>query len=128
MRNIKIASLVFLLLFCLQTANAEWVKQTTNSFAWFRDVFFVNASKGWIVGDNGTVMATTDGGSTWTPSKKFTNDSIVQVHFLTEMNGWMLCQRDIYASAPTLRHILGERSTAVSHGRRWSFKTAAANA
>lgn len=97
MRSIKFFMFLFILLFCLQTVNAEWVKQNTNSFAWFRDVFFVNASKGWIVGDNGTIMATTDGGSTWTPSKKFTNDSIIQLHFTNEMSGWMLCERNIYA-------------------------------
>ena len=97
MKTKRSALFIFLLLFCLQTANAEWIKQNTNSLAWFRDVFFVDASRGWIVGDNGTVIATTDGGSTWTPSKKFTNDTIVHVHFTNEMTGWLLCERDIYA-------------------------------
>ncbi|HEX3100200.1 MAG TPA: YCF48-related protein [Pyrinomonadaceae bacterium] len=97
MRSIKLFTFLLISLFCLQTVNAEWVKQNTNTLAWFRDVFFVNASKGWIVGDNGTVMATTDGGTTWTPSKKFTNDKLLQVHFTDEMNGWMLCERDIYS-------------------------------
>lgn len=97
MRTKRSALFIFLLLFCLQAANAEWVKQNTNSLAWFRDVFFVDASRGWIVGDNGTVIATMDGGSTWTPSKKFTNDTIVQVHFTNEMTGWLLCERNIYA-------------------------------
>jgi len=97
MKTSRSALFIFLLLFCLQTANAEWIKQNTNSLAWFRDVFFVDASRGWIVGDNGTVIATTDGGSTWTPSKKFTNDTIIQVHFTNEMTGWLLCERNIYA-------------------------------
>lgn len=97
MRAKRLAIFILLILVCFQSANAEWVKQNTNSLAWFRDVFFVDASRGWIVGDNGTVIATTDGGSTWTPSKKFTNDTIVHVHFTNEMTGWLLCERDIYA-------------------------------
>ena len=91
-------SLILLILLCgIQTANAEWVKQNTNTLAWFRDISFVSETRGWIVGDNGTVMATTDGGSTWTPSKKFTSDNLIQVHFTSDMNGWLLCQRDIYS-------------------------------
>ena len=116
MRLIKTFMLMLVLLFCFQAASAEWVKQNTNTFAWFRDVFFVNASKGWIVGDNGTVMATTDGGSTWTPSKKFTNDTFIQVYFTSEMNGWLLCHRDIYARGANPSSYL-RRTT--DGGRTW---------
>ncbi len=116
MRTRKLALFVFLLLICLQSANAEWVKQNTNSFAWFRDVFFLGADKGWIVGDNGTVMATTDGGSTWTPSKKFTNDSIIQIHFTNDMTGWLLCERNIYARGANASSYL--RKT-VDGGKTW---------
>lgn len=116
MKSIKIFAVLLILLFSLQTANAEWVKQNTNTFAWFRDVFFVNAGRGWIVGDNGTVMATTDGGSTWTPSQKFTNDTLLQVHFTDEMHGWLLCQRDIYSRGQNPSSYL-RRS--VDGGRTW---------
>lgn len=30
-------------------------------------VYFTDASNGWSVGDNGTIMHTTDGGNNWTP-------------------------------------------------------------
>ncbi|MFM9905922.1 MAG: WD40/YVTN/BNR-like repeat-containing protein [Pyrinomonadaceae bacterium] len=97
MRSTKIISTLFILLFCLQTANAEWVKQNTNSFAWLRDVFFVSETKGWIAGEGGTLLSTIDGGSTWVKERKFTNDALVQVYFVNETTGWLLCSRDIYA-------------------------------
>ena len=89
-------SLILILLCGFQTANAEWVKQNTNSFAWFKDVFFVNQSKGWIVGTDGVMISTEDSGATWVQSKKFTADAFIQVHFTDDLNGWLLCERNIY--------------------------------
>lgn len=78
-------------------ANAEWVKQETNTFTWFHDVYFLDDKKGWIVGSDGAMLATEDGGSSWTGSKKFTADALLQVHFENESTGWLLCQRNIFA-------------------------------
>lgn len=104
----RFATVCFLFLFCLSTANAEWIKQTTNSFAWFRDVFFLNERKGWIAGNDGTLLSTVDGGATWLRTPKPTTDSFLQVHFTDEKTGWILCERNIYA----------RRSEATSYLRR----------
>ncbi|MEO7658160.1 MAG: YCF48-related protein, partial [Pyrinomonadaceae bacterium] len=72
MQNLKIVSIMIAMLFCLQTVNAEWVKRNTNSFAWFKDVFFLDQNHGWIVGTDGVLISTDDGGSTWEQSRKFT--------------------------------------------------------
>lgn len=91
-------SFVLLVLLCgFQTAKADWVRQNTNSFAWFHDVFFVNQSKGWIVGGDGVMLSTNDAGQTWVQTPKFTSDAFMQVYFTSEMTGWMLCERNIYA-------------------------------
>ena len=29
-------------------------------------------------------------------SKKFTTDSLLQIHFTSELNGWLLCERNIF--------------------------------
>ncbi len=87
---------VLLLVACVQVSRADWVKQNTNSFAWFKDIFFLDQSRGWIVGTDGVLLSTADGGSTWTQNKKFTNDAILQVHFVTESRGWLLCERNIF--------------------------------
>ena len=80
-----------------QTVNAEWIKQEANSLAWFRDVYFLDHRKGWIVGSDGVMLTTVDGGSNWTYAKKFTTDTLAQIYFENESAGWLLCQRNIYA-------------------------------
>lgn len=96
MKRISKSIIVLALLCGFQTVNADWVKRNTNSFAWFKDIQFLNQSKGWISGTDGVLLSTDDGGTTWVQPKKFTNDAIVQVHFLTETTGWLLCERSIF--------------------------------
>lgn len=67
-----------------------------NTFAWFRDVFFLNQTDGWIVGADGVLVSTTDGGATWVQTRKFTNDNFIQVHFTSRTDGWLLCERDFF--------------------------------
>lgn len=109
-----IAILVLLLGF--QSVNAEWTKQNTNSFAWFKDIFFLNQNQGWIVGSDGVVVSTTDGGTTWTQGKKFTTDAIMQVYFATDTTGWLLCERNIYARGNNATSYLRKTTDG---GRTW---------
>ena len=53
--------------FLLRTSNGgnTWADQALPSFRTPRDIFFLNASAGWIVGEDGLVLQTTDGGATW---------------------------------------------------------------
>jgi len=88
--------IMFLLLVCLQTARADWTKQSSNTLAWLQDVYFLNEQTGWIVGSNGTYLTTNDGGKTWTRGKNLADDTIRQVFFTNEQTGWLLCERDIY--------------------------------
>ena len=96
--------LCLLLLFCFQTANAEWQKQKSSTLAWLRDVYFLNEKIGWITGSGGTFLETKDGCKEWQQINKFTDDSILQVYFADERQGWLLCERDVYnrgASMPS---------------------------
>lgn len=88
---------ILLCLFCLQTARAEWIKQDSNTLAWLHEVFFLNEKTGWISGSNGTFLKTEDGGKSWTQDVKFTDDNILQIFFADSMNGWLLCERNIYS-------------------------------
>lgn len=96
MKIISKIGAMLLLLLAFQTANADWVKQNTNSFAWFKDIFFLDAQHGWIVGTDGVILSTENGGQTWLQDKKFTNDAFVQIRFSSRMNGWLLCERNVY--------------------------------
>lgn len=106
----------FAILLCFQTANAEWVKQRTNSFAWLRDITFVSESKGFIVGTDGTILSTTDGGTTWTQLPKFTTDTFREIHFTDENNGWILCERNVFTRGQNGTSYLRKTSDG---GRNW---------
>jgi photosystem II stability/assembly factor-like uncharacterized protein len=103
-------------LFCIQTVNADWVKQNTKSFAWFKDIFFVDNNKGWIAGTDGVLLSTVDGGTTWSQGRKFTTDAFIQVYFQNESTGWLLCERNIYTRGANATSYL--RKT-VDGGRTW---------
>jgi photosystem II stability/assembly factor-like uncharacterized protein len=98
MRRPKVTFFI-LILGCLgsQVIRADWVKQTTNSFAWYRDITFVTKGRGWIVGTDGVMLTTDNGGATWQPHQRTTTDSIIQIHFTDESTGWILCERNVYA-------------------------------
>lgn len=100
--------IVLALLAGFQTVNAEWVKRNTNTFAWFKDIYFQNQSKGWMLGTDGVLLSTEDGGTTWVQAKKFTADNLIQIHFTTDSIGWMLCERSV----------LGRNDQAMSYLRR----------
>jgi len=96
MFSFKKILILILFLFCSQTAKADWVKQQSNSLAWFHDVYFLTENKGWIAGSGGTLLVTIDGGKSWRKAENFTEDTIREVYFNDENNGWLLCERSIY--------------------------------
>jgi photosystem II stability/assembly factor-like uncharacterized protein len=119
-------SVLFLatILLCIHTANAGWIKQKTNSFAWFKDVFFLNEQRGWIAGTDGALISTNDGGATWVQTHKFTTDAFLQVHFTDEKTGWILCERNIYARGPNASSYLRKTTDGGLHWEKIEFENA----
>lgn len=97
MRRFNLIFIFVLVSLCFQTANADWIKQSSNTLAWLRAGFFVNEKTGFIGGGNGTFLTTNNGGETWNQTEKITSDAIRQIYFADENNGWLLCERDIYS-------------------------------
>ncbi len=50
----------------------------------FRDVFFINASTGWVAGSG--IYKTTNGGTTWT--RQYSNGELDAISFCDSQNGW----------------------------------------
>ncbi len=48
----------------------------------------LDATRGWIVGNGGTALRTTDGGATWTPLTTGVTNNLNDVHFKDSNNGW----------------------------------------
>lgn len=74
------------------SAGGHWIKQESNTLAWLRSVYFLNENKGWVVGTNGTLLTTEDGGTTWRSLKSGTSDNLLDVVFLNEQEGWIICE------------------------------------
>ena len=54
-----------------------------------RGVDFVNPERGWAVGHDGTILATANGGATWTPQTSGTEaDLLSSVSFVDAQTGW----------------------------------------
>ena len=97
----RLFTLLFVLLLTahcpLLTAFASsWSRQKSGTMAWLRAVYFVDQNRGWIAGSNGTLLSTVDGGVTWTKVSLPGRDTLNDVYFSDNANGWLLAQRDVF--------------------------------
>lgn len=76
---------------------AGWNTVRSGTLAWLRSVHFSDKNTGRIVGSQGTILTTTNGGRTWEESPKFTDGTILDVFFRDADNGILLCERDRFA-------------------------------
>ena len=72
-------------------AAGTWTPQSSGTTDHLGGVFFRDANHGWAVGgtyENGTILATTDGGTNWTSQTSGVTDILDSVFFLTTKCGW----------------------------------------
>jgi photosystem II stability/assembly factor-like uncharacterized protein len=95
----SLLTLLFLLLTAhcsLLTAFASpWTRQPSGTMAWLHSVYFLDRNRGWVAGSNGTLLATTDGGTTWRKLSPLTKDTLLDVYFADQQVGWLVATRDI---------------------------------
>jgi photosystem II stability/assembly factor-like uncharacterized protein len=65
-----------------------WQQPQPNGLA-TRDVTFVDANNGWLVGDGGLVMRSNDGGASWTRQPVATLSDLSKVQFADSRSGWL---------------------------------------
>lgn len=116
MKKFKKIFVFLLCLFLFQNANAEWVKQNSNTLAWLHDIYFLNERTGWISGSGGTFLKTEDGGKTWIQTEKITEDNILQIFFADSNNGWLLCERNLFSLGTKMPSYLMKTSDG---GKNW---------
>lgn len=89
MNKFKLAFVV-VLFFSFQM-NAQWYLQNpTNQMYDFFDVYFFNESFGWVVGYNGIIMKTEDGGANWNIQFNQANYSFNSVFFIDSVTGFVV--------------------------------------
>src|ERR1051326_3528681 len=96
-RIILSATCVLLAVFCILPSaySASWTRQTSGTMAWLHSVYFLDQSRGWVAGSNGTLLRTTDGGATWKKLSTLTQDMLHDVYFADEKLGWLIAERDL---------------------------------
>lgn len=72
-------------------ARGDWEVQESGVDEYLRDIFFIDESHGWIVGNNSTVLTTTDGGSTWLKQDfPFSGYNLMKVQFVSQETGYII--------------------------------------
>ena len=81
----------FVLLALIQTlslAQGTWERVDVPTNQYLKSVCFVDSLYGWIAGDSGTILHTTDGGTTWIQQDTHADNEIADVFFLNRNQGW----------------------------------------
>lgn len=65
-----------------------WMAQNLNTPVDLLDIAFADPSNGWIVGESGTILHTSDGGDTWTTQHSGTDVKLVAIDFASPDDGW----------------------------------------
>jgi hypothetical protein len=69
--------------------NGGWVRQTSSATADLNGVFFQpDGRNGWAVGDGGTILHTSDAGTTWSRQSSGTAFTLNAVWFTSATEGW----------------------------------------
>jgi photosystem II stability/assembly factor-like uncharacterized protein len=77
----------------------EWTAQSSGVLAKLSGVFFVDRDHGWVVGSNGTLLATEDGGAKWlrqTLPERQRNEALNDVWFFNSGRGLLLGEYGLF--------------------------------
>ncbi|MCG9127513.1 hypothetical protein JT359_07950 [Candidatus Poribacteria bacterium] len=80
------------------SSSIVWKEIESGTTKHLFSVYFLDKKTGWVSGDDGLVMTSTDSGNTWNQSEKKGNltDTLTRVLFLTPKNGWLTTMGKIH--------------------------------
>lgn len=68
--------------------NGIWTQLNNTSGYPLYSVFFLNQNEGWIVGDGGVILHSTDGGASWSTQTSGTSAALRDIFFTSPTNGY----------------------------------------
>lgn len=83
----------FLLLSITAAAQTSWKVNRTNGGADLVTVYFTSSDKGFVAGDDGYLAVTYDGGRNWTKKELGIDDTINEIYFRNDENGYLVAGR-----------------------------------
>lgn len=86
-------SVVDSLLFYTNDEGASWLRKTAAVREELIHLDFVSDTRGWIVGDAGTILYTEDEGDTWIVQRSGISGTLYHVDFRNDKRGWVVGER-----------------------------------
>ena len=93
MRNYSIFFKIFCffsLSYCIVYSQTSWSIQNSGTRSDLNGVFFIDRNIGWICGDNGIILKTTNGGANWVRKTNRTQESLKNIFFSNLNKGWVV--------------------------------------
>jgi photosystem II stability/assembly factor-like uncharacterized protein len=72
------------------SAEDRWSKVSSPTSTNLKNVFFINNNTGWISGDSGRILKTTNSGNNWVFQNSGVSVDIISTYFINERLGWAL--------------------------------------
>ncbi len=82
--------LLLLLLIGYNGVNAQWIPLNSGTTESLNEIAFPTANTGYVVGNNGTVLKTTDGGANWNSVSTGLSLDFHELYFLSATVGWIV--------------------------------------
>ena len=73
-----------------------WKKLTTQVNSTLRTLSFTDSLNGWVAGENGVIIHTTDGGLSWELQNSTLQTFITSIFFSDHLYGWALSVKDVF--------------------------------
>jgi photosystem II stability/assembly factor-like uncharacterized protein len=80
--------IILVAMFVMKGAMAQWVPQNSGTIHNLRSVFFTDVNTGYAVGDSGTILKTTNGGSNWEMKSSGVTSNLYSVQFTDFLTGY----------------------------------------
>ena len=96
----KLSIFLFLLIITTTAISAlsqtGWIKNPSGTTNDLVAVYFTSETDGWIAGDNGYLASTSDGGRSWKPRSLQTTETINEIYFRNEKNGYLVAGKKMF--------------------------------
>lgn len=116
LKNILFQGLITLILVSNSFSLNYWNTISSPVSKSLTKCFFINSNTGWISGDSGTIIRTTNSGNNWVIQNSGTSNNIEDIFFLNERLGWALT----YQVFPDSNEFPGtEILTTTNGGNNW---------
>ncbi|MGE5681230.1 MAG: YCF48-related protein [Bacillota bacterium] len=85
----RLLTITIVLISLVNSFAQSWTPLTSGTTKQLRHVFFVDANTGWVVGEGGTILKTTNGGTSWSQQTLSGKDLLIGCCFVNSTTGWI---------------------------------------